>query len=141
MHHCSSCCTVFQNSGSFNVDTIAKDIISVNDDVADVDADAENDKRAGVPRVPLHHLFLNPYRAGYGIDGAGELNQHAIAGCLNDPAIVSGDCRINNIAPAGLQGRKRADLVSPHQSAIPGNIRCENSSQSPLDPVAAHLSP
>jgi hypothetical protein len=98
-------------------DAVTKDIISVNDDVADVDTDAEGNIWAGTPSVPLRHFFLNRHRTHYGVDGAGKFNQHSIAGRFYNATSVRSDCRIKHLAPVGLQCLKGADLVRAHKSS------------------------
>ena len=52
------------------------------------------------------------------VDRAGELNQHAVAGDLEDPAPVEGDQRLQHFFPAGLERRECTSLVLPHQAAV-----------------------
>ncbi len=70
-----------------DVDAVAENIVVVDNDVADVNADAEFDpdilRHAGVLRG---HAPLDFYGAFHGIDRAGELDQHAVACGLDDAA-------------------------------------------------------
>ena len=79
-----------------DVDAVAEDIVVVDDDVADVDADAKFDplvlRHVG---VLLGHAALDFDRAADGIDGAGEFHQHAVAGGLDDAAAMRSDSGIN----------------------------------------------
>ena len=87
-----------------DVHAIAVEIVAIDDQVAEVQADAEHDgvSRAG-PGWP------RPWPAGtrwrrQGIDGAGELDQRAVAGQLDQPAAVSRQRRLEALAcgaPAG----------------------------------------
>src|ERR1035438_4838420 len=60
--------------------------------------------RADCARCLLRHFPLNCNCARHGIDGACELDQHAVAGRLDDPALVRGDGGINEFASDHLEG-------------------------------------
>jgi len=42
---------------------------------------------------------LNRNCASHGIDGARELDQHAVAGSLDNTTLMGGDCGIDDLAP------------------------------------------
>ena len=63
------------------------------------------------------------------IDGAGKFHQHAVAGGLDDAAMVLGDFRIEELATQRLQAFERAFLVHPHQPRIAGDIGGEDGSE------------
>jgi hypothetical protein len=81
---------------SSNVDAIAEDVVVVDDDVADMDADAELDhlilRHGG---ILLGHTALDFNRAAHGINGAGKLNQHTVTGRLDDAAAMGGYGGVN----------------------------------------------
>ena len=68
------------------------------------------------------HAALNFEGASRGIDGAGELDQHAIAGGLDDASAMLNDFGIGQRFPERLSER-RAFLVGTHQAAVAGDIR------------------
>src|SRR4029077_10230976 len=72
-----------------DVDAIAEDVLLIDHDVAEVDADAEFDasllRHAG---VALSHLALHLDRATHRIDHAGEFNKQTIARRLHDAAAM-----------------------------------------------------
>ncbi len=72
--------------------------------------------------VPLGHRLLHRDRAAHRIDDAGKLDQHAVAGGLDDAAAVLGDFRIDQLAAQRLEPFERAFLVRPHQPRIPRHI-------------------
>lgn len=78
-----------------DIDAVAEDILAVNNYVANVDADAKGNL-LGVIGVVLRHLALHVDRASHGFDGTRELDQHAIAGGLDDTALVLGNGGIDN---------------------------------------------
>ena len=89
-----------------DVDAVAEDVAVLDDDVADIDADAELDaplrRHVG---VALGHPALHLDGAAHRIDDAGELDQQAVAGGLDDAAAVLGDLRIDQLAAMRLAAR------------------------------------
>jgi hypothetical protein len=73
-------------------------------------------------RDPSLHL----HGAARGVHGAGELDQHTVAGRLDDPAPMRRDCGVHQRLPEGLQLGERPFLVPAHQKAITGNIGRQN---------------
>ena len=115
-----------------HVDAVAKDVVVLNDHVAEIDADAElHPSRRRDIRVASRHPALNLGRAQHGVGNAMELDEHAVAGGLDDAAVVLGDGRIDQLDPMGLETRKRARLVNLHESAVADHVggkdRCEPS--------------
>ena len=113
-----------------DVDAVAKDVVVLDDHVAEIDADAELDppRRRDVG-VASRHPALDLGRAQHRIGDAVELDQHAVAGGLDDAALVLGDGRIDQLDPMGLETRERARLVGLHQPAVADHVggedRCE----------------
>jgi hypothetical protein len=107
-----------------DVDAIAKNIVLVNHDIADVNADAKFNP--GILRyvgVLLSHSALDFDGATNCVYGAGELDQHAVAGSLDNAATMLGDCGVDKRFSESLQLRQRAFLVGTHQAAITSDIR------------------
>ena len=75
-----------------DIDTIAEDIVVIDDDVADVNADPKFDplglRHGG---ILLDHAALDLDGASRRIDGAGKLDQHAVTGRLDDPPTMRSD--------------------------------------------------
>ena len=89
-----------------------KDIIALDDDVADVDADPKLDRIGlGATGVVLPKLSLDFDGAGDGVHGAGELHQRAVAHELDDTTRMGGNRRIDELAPQGIQTGKCPGLV------------------------------
>jgi hypothetical protein len=77
----------FQTSRDINA--VAKNIVAINDDVTDVDADPEDDLLfLGNSHIASDHAALNVYRATYRIDHARKLHQHPVAGGFDNAAMV-----------------------------------------------------
>ena len=122
-----------------DVDAVAENVAVLDDDVADVDADAELDalvlRHAG---VALGHAALDRDRAAHGVDDAGELDQDAVAGGLDDAAGMLGDLGIDQLAAMRLEARQRAFLVVADQPAVAGDVGCEDGGQPPLNAILGH---
>jgi len=74
---------------SRDIDAVAKNIVAINDDVADVDSDSKyNLFFRGNTGVTPDHAALNLDRTTNGIDHAGEFDQHPIAGSFHDAAVM-----------------------------------------------------
>ncbi len=92
-----------------NVDPIAVDVITINDDVADIDADPVGDLTIfGNAGISLHHSALNIDGEKHGIDDTAELHQCAITHKLDDPAPVFGGLRPDQFFAVGFELRKSA---------------------------------
>jgi hypothetical protein len=125
-----------------DVDPIAINVIGLDDDVAEIDADAQLDAAVRADtRVPFGHRLLHHDRAADRIDNAGKLHQHAVAGGLDDATAVFGDLRIEELAAQRLEAFVRALLIGAHQPRIAGDIggkdRGEAADRSHLRPAVA----
>src|SRR5438874_9127124 len=106
-----------------DVDAVAVDVVAVDDHIAEIDPDPEFDALGRRDaRAPFAHRFLHLGRAAHRVDDAAELDQHAVAGSLDDAAIVLGDTRIDKLGPQRLESRQGAFLVRPHQPRVAGDI-------------------
>jgi len=106
-----------------DVDPVAIEVVRLDDDVAEVNADAQFDavvvRDAG---VPLGHGLLHRDCAAHRIEDARKFDQHAVAGGLDDAAVMLGDLRIEELAAQRLEALVRAFLVRPHQPRIARHI-------------------
>jgi hypothetical protein len=82
----------------------------------------------GHVRISFGHQFLNRQRALDGGHDGRELNQHAVAHCLENPAAMAGQDRING-CPVLAQSLGRAGLIQAHQPAVPSYIGGQDGSQ------------
>ena len=125
-----------------NIDPVTKDIVLFDNNITDVNADAKFD-----PLVLRHidilfgHAALNFVGAAYGIDDAGELNESAVPGILDDASVMISDFGIKKRLSQSFQLRQRAFFVDPYQAARARDIRRQNSCQSPLYVLAAQDAP
>src|SRR2546421_575691 len=101
-----------------NIDPVTKDIVLFDNDITDVNADAELD-----PLVLRHvdilfgHAALNFVGTSHGVDHAGELSNSAVPGILDDTSVMLSDFGIKKRLPKNFQLRQRAFFVDPYQAA------------------------
>jgi hypothetical protein len=82
-----------------DVDALAVNVIAIGDHVAEIDADAKSEAPLlGEVQIAVGHPALNFAGAAHRIDDAGEFRQHAVAGGLDDPAMMLADLRIDQFA-------------------------------------------
>ena len=107
-----------------DVYAIAVDVAVFNNDVAEIDTDAEYDplilRRC---RVALGHALLHRDRARDGLNDAWELDQNTVASGLDDAALVGGDARIDQFMAMGSEPCESTGLVLAHQPAISRDVR------------------
>ena len=125
-----------------NIDPVTKDIVVFDDNITDVNADAKFD-----PLVLRHigilfgHAALDFVGTSHGVDHAGELNESAVPGILDDASVMLSDFGIEKRLSESFQLRQRAFFVDPYQAARARDIRRQNSRQSPLYVLAAQDAP
>ncbi len=108
-----------------DVDAIAHQVaVALLDHVAQVNADAEFDALFGRdPCVALDHGVLHFESAAHRVDDAAKLDNAAVAGALDDTAMMHGDCGIDQIAAQCAQSRQGSIFVCAGQPAIADHIR------------------
>src|SRR4029077_17444908 len=80
-----------------DIDAVAEDVVPIDDNIAHVEPDAELNAAFGWHiHVALGHLALDVDGAPNRIDDAGELDEQAVAGGLDDAAAMFGDFRLQN---------------------------------------------
>jgi hypothetical protein len=75
------------------------------------------------PRIALDHGVLHFECAAHRVDDVAKLDDAAIAGALDDAAMMHGDCGIDQIAAQRTQPRQRSIFVGAGESAIADHIR------------------
>ena len=77
-------------------------------------------------QIAVGHRALNFARTTHRIDDAGEFCQHAVAGGLDDAAVMLADLRIHQLDEVRLQAFVRAFLIGAHQAQVVRHIGGEN---------------
>ena len=125
-----------------DIHPVAVDVVALDDDVAEVDADPEYDPLfLRGPGIALGHPPLHRDRTGDGLDHARELDQDAVAGRFDDAALVLGDLGIDQFTAMRPEPREGAGLIESHEAAISGHIGGENGREPALDPLSAQMLP
>ena len=125
-----------------DVDPVAVDVLALDDNVADIDADAKPDRLAFRRRgIALADHLLDLDGAGHRVDGAGELDERAIPHQLDHTAGMRGDRRVDDVSPQRLQALERTRLVGLHQPGITNDIGSQNGRQTALCAAFSHSTP
>ena len=84
-----------------DIDAIAHQIaVALLDHVPQMDADAEFDAALGRKTgIALDEAVLHFDGASHGVDHAAKLDEASVASALNDTAMMSADCGVDQIAP------------------------------------------
>jgi hypothetical protein len=80
----------------------------------------------GKVQIAIGHRLLDFAGATNRVDDAGEFRQHAVAGGLDDPAVMLADLRFDHFSEMRLQAPVGPLLVSPHQPRIARHIGGED---------------
>jgi hypothetical protein len=116
-----------------DVDAVAQNIIAVDDDVAQIDANAECDAVIFLDvGIACRHALLHFDHALGGIHHGGEFQQQAIAHGFDDAAAVALDQCVDQFRAMAAQVGKRAGFVHAHQPGIANHVGRNNGRQSAL---------
>jgi hypothetical protein len=124
-----------------DVNAVAIEVVAFDDHVAEIDADAQLDPAGRRDTsIPPGHCLRHRDHAAHRIDDAHKFHQHAVAGGLDDAAMMFADFPIEELAAQRFEAFERALLVRSHQPRIPRHIggkdRGETSARShPLHPA------
>ena len=77
-------------------------------------------------RVALDHGVLHFDCTAHRVNDAAELDDAAVAGALDDAAMMDGDCRIDQIAAQRAQSRQSPIFVRAGEPAVADHIRDQN---------------
>ena len=120
----------FQARG--DVDAIAVDVVAIDDNVAEVDANPEDDAVFRLDGA------LDVERTADRVDDTSELDEGAIADQLDHPAPVARDRRIEDAFPVALQGAERPGLIGTDHAGIADHVGRENCGEPTSGLVFAH---
>ena len=106
-----------------DVHAVAIDVVALDDDVAEVDADAQlNAPVFGHIGVAFAHRRLDVDRATDRVDDARELGQRTVAHELDDAPPVLADGRVDGLVSVGLQARQGPLLIVIHEAAVADHV-------------------
>ena len=119
-----------------NIDAIAKDVIGLDNDIAEVDADAEGDFLVGlIAAVSLGGALLDLDRATQRFHDTDEFRQQAIAGFLDQVPCMRLDRWFEQLAEQRNEARVCTLLIAAHQAAVTGHIGAEDRGQLAFQPA------
>ncbi len=107
-----------------NVDAVAEDVVALDDDVAEVDADAEGDAPIlGYPGCACSAIAVctsTAQRTALTTLGNSSSRPSPVVLTMRPPC--AGDGWVDDLLPNRLQRRQRAALVSPHQPRVARDV-------------------
>ena len=116
-----------------DIDSITEEIIALNQDVPDVDADAEPHLLIGLfLRILLGYGVLHRDSTLRGTHGAREIGDQTVTSRAENPTAMRGDEAIDD-DPVGRERSKGTDLIPTHEGAVAGDIGGENRGELPFD--------
>jgi hypothetical protein len=106
-----------------HVHAVAIDIVTLDDDVAQIDPDAKIDPPVGgYVLVSAGHALQNRHGALHRADDTGELHQGAVTHELHDAPFVRGNFRIDQLGAMRLERHQGSRLVSLHEPAVAHHV-------------------
>ena len=121
-----------------DVDAVAHEIVAVDDDITQVDADAKSHTgRLGYVGIPLSELQLNLGSAPNRFDGTRELRNHTIASTTEDAPGVVRNQAVNDRAVCLERGERRL-LVLAHEPAVADYIGRKDGSNPAQKAIHGH---
>ena len=112
---------------------LAVAIISLDDHLAEIDADAQIDAFVlGNRSVALGHAALHRHGAFHRIDDTAEFSKHAVAHELEDAPVMPFNVRFEQFFPTGPQALKCPCLVALHERRVADHVGCEDGRELPL---------
>ncbi len=125
---------------SRQIDAVAIEIAALDEDIAEIDADAQEDVLiVGHARVLRLHRLLQVDGAFHGVDDAGVLDKDAIAHDLEDSPAMLRDQWHQDIVPARPQQRHRSGFILLHEPAVADHVGGKNGGETALGAFFSHV--
>ncbi len=106
-------------------------VVAVNRDIAEIDADAQADTGClRRPVLPFRHAVLDLDGAFHGVYDGSEFEQQAIAHGFDDAAGVRRDQRVDQLPAKIAHGGERALLVGADQAGVADDVGGHDRGQS-----------
>jgi hypothetical protein len=110
-----------------HVDAVSIDVVALDDDISQVDADTEPDAVCiGQVGLAIHHGALNVEGAVDGFDDAGKIGQKPVTHELHDASLAFRDLRLHQLFTEGLEAFERSRLVLAHEAREPDYVGGKN---------------
>ena len=123
-----------------DIHTIAEQIITLDDDIAQADADAQYDPAFMVNIMLAFSQGRLDFKGTlHGIGRTGEFNQDAVTGVLEYAPAILFNQRIKLIGAQGFKPCQRPSFVLIHQTGIAHDVGGENRRQPPPWALFSHL--
>jgi hypothetical protein len=107
-----------------DVNAVAIEVVAFDDHVAEIDADAQLDPAGRRDaHVPLGHCLRHRDHAAHRIDDAHKFHQHAVAGGLDDAAMMFADFRIRSSRRIALRRSSVPSSSAPISREYPPHRR------------------
>ncbi len=122
-----------------DIHAIAVQLVVVDNEVPEVQADAEHD--SGIRRliaIGVEHRLLDLDGGAQGIDRTGEFDHCSIAGKLDQPAPAAPDRGLDPLGTMRLQAKMRPAFIRAHQARVAHDVYHHDRRQSPYDLLCAH---
>jgi len=117
-----------------DVDAVAIDVVAIDNDIADIDPHAKFDAPIGDNLLIANgHAALHIDGTTHRIDDRGELDQHAVAGGLDDAAAMLLYLGIDQLTAMGFEAGKGALLIGRHQPRIAADVSRKDGCQFAFD--------
>jgi hypothetical protein len=111
-----------------DVDAVADQVVAIDNDIAEMDADAKNDGfLGGSVELRPFELLLDRRSTIHRLDYRRELDQHAVAHQLDCAPAMLGDQRFDDLLASCFQGGKGPDLVGFHHAREADDVGGQNS--------------
>ena len=116
-----------------DVDPVAHEVaVALLDHIAHMDADAEFDAPVGRHAgIAFDHRVLQFDGAAYCVDDTAEFDDAAVAGALDDAAMMDGDRGVDQVAAKRSEPSEDAILVRPGEPAVADDVRHEDRRELP----------
>ncbi len=119
-----------------NVDAITIDVVRLDNDVPEIDANSILDPLlTWERRVAPDHALLDDDGAADGFDRTVEHSEKAVTRTFNKSSVMLDDGGINELAPMPLHPRVRSLLIHCHEPAIAGDVSSHDSCETPWRPI------
>ncbi len=106
-----------------HVDAFAEDVVVLDHDVTDIDADAQLDALSGFCFAGhFRNATLDFDRAFDGLDRAGKFQQETIAHRFHEPPSAGRDGRVDDGSSQGADRGQRPGLVLAHEAAVADDV-------------------